>query len=219
MTDVILTIGISGSGKTTWAENFKAQYPTKNVVIVERDVIRESLKPGSTFQRNVSHKFEDEITKAQQKLILNAVNAKVDFILISDTNLNTTYRNALEEFLENRCGITNVERNIMEDSYDLELCLKRNNKRPRVVDREVVIRQWKVFQNLFASQNYIVHADQKPVIWISDIHSQVGKLKEVVKLYSPSDYTYVFNGDINDSNLSNLEDNFSDESSFVKTYE
>ena len=42
-----MCIGPSCSGKTTWAENMKIEFPNKKIVIVSRDKVKEQYKPSS----------------------------------------------------------------------------------------------------------------------------------------------------------------------------
>ena len=47
MPKFIMCIGPSRSGKTTWAENMKIEFPNKKITIVSRDKVKEECRPSS----------------------------------------------------------------------------------------------------------------------------------------------------------------------------
>jgi predicted kinase len=216
MSKVVLTVGVSGSGKSTWTDQMLKSHISKGelAVKIERDEIREFLKPGY-WKQTPDAKFEKKVTEYQLEQIQNALKNSVDFVYISDTNLNLEYRNKLCDIIASQAQIEVVP---FFESLDLQKCLERNKHRVRVVPDPVVVKQWKEFQNQYNSNEYSVDTTNKPVIWVSDLHSQVGKLLKLMTQYPPEDFLYVFAGDINDSNLPELEDNFSNDVSFVSTY-
>ena len=102
----IITVGVSASGKTTWAKQFakEASAPTW---IVSRDDIRRQilesklnkiLEPGELW-RKWKWKDEDEVTKIALTAIADAAFKGVDLI-IADTNLNKKFRDQLIADLE-----------------------------------------------------------------------------------------------------------------------
>ena len=95
----ILTIGVSGSGKTTWAEQFVKDSEEK-WVNVNRDYIRLNLvSPGKTIKTyEFSRENESKVTEIQRVLIKEAcING--ENVIISDTNLNSVFRKEIKEFL------------------------------------------------------------------------------------------------------------------------
>ena len=91
MKEAIITVGISASGKSTWATEFCSQSP--GFYIIERDEIRQAIfkeKTGDDFiWRKWRWKWEDEVTNLQWELISEcAITPQVKGIVISDTNLN-----------------------------------------------------------------------------------------------------------------------------------
>jgi predicted kinase len=221
MVKVILTVGCSGCGKSTWVDQQIKNHESKGelAVKIERDEIREFLKPGY-WKQTPDAKFEKKVTEFQRDQIRDALESEVfDFIYISDTNLNLEFRSQLWDYIND---ISNYQAEVevlpFFESLDLNLCLSRNKQRQRVVPDHVVVKQWKEFQNQYNSNEYSLDTLNKPVIWVSDLHAQVGKLVKLMMRFPPEDFIYVFAGDINDSNLPELEDNFSKDASFVETY-
>lgn len=92
MVKVILTIGVPGAGKTTWAEGQRNS--DKGCVVISRDDIRNAL-----FGENHNHndfRQEKTVTDVQKGMIKSSLaNKNVTRIIIADTNLNNKHRNAL----------------------------------------------------------------------------------------------------------------------------
>lgn len=210
MTKVTITIGCSGSGKSTWANS-------QNAYIIERDTIRESFRPGYCKTKPDS-KFEQQVTAYQQELISAAIARGDEYVIISDTNLNPNHLKDLISFISKR-GQVEIDYKYFDVSLDLQLCLTRNTQRERKVPEDVILRQWKQYQNLYNQPAYRLGTQNRPIVWVSDIHSNVGKLRQVFDLYSPETHQYVFNGDINDSRLEPTEANFSSEVSFLEVFQ
>lgn len=130
MSKVILTVGISGSGKTTYARELVQRSPKH--VIVCRDDIRAShgLPPmGDSDQ-------EAFVTRVQRGQIEAAL---LDGLvpIVADTNLNRGIRNGLVKFAH-RHG-ADVE--IKTFDVDLETCIERNANRDRKVPEDVIRKQ------------------------------------------------------------------------------
>lgn len=120
--ELILTVGVSASGKSTWAQNHIAEMAelrenSKSVpewVRIERDLIRASLlndKTDGLSQGKMrwdlwKKKWEKEVTKIQTSLIESAISVGAS-VVVSDTNLNPRTRKFLiEKFKENNYQIT-----------------------------------------------------------------------------------------------------------------
>lgn len=80
MPKLILTIGISGSGKTEWAEDYISRNPS--TVDIGRDIFRFD---GSGC------KSETEVSLKQSLAFLNSVKSHEN-IIVTDTNLSPTTR-------------------------------------------------------------------------------------------------------------------------------
>jgi len=92
----IITIGVSASGKTTWAKQFAAE--NKDWVIVCRDDIRAELMGGKLIWENWDWKREKEVTVIQRARYLEAKIAGKN-IIVADTNLSKV--ESLESYLAN----------------------------------------------------------------------------------------------------------------------
>lgn len=103
MPKLILTIGISGSGKTEWAEEYIRHNP--NTVDIGRDVFRFD-------ESNMYHPGEAEVSFRQLVAFTNAVRDGSD-IIVTDTNLNPVtrykwYLRVLQHNLELECVVFNT---------------------------------------------------------------------------------------------------------------
>lgn len=92
MNTVILTIGASASGKTSWAKNYVKIYP--NAVIAERDAIRSMMGFPPVGDKHQ----EKTVTNIQRGIIETALLNGND-VVVPDTNLNKQFRKHLIKFI------------------------------------------------------------------------------------------------------------------------
>lgn len=94
--DVIVMIGISGSGKSTWAEQYTKEH---NCKIISRDTIREELGMVSSDMKYKGNKSqEDKVTKVFNERLLFHVQCGTP-VIIDNMNLQERYRKAYKELL------------------------------------------------------------------------------------------------------------------------
>lgn len=135
MAEIILTRGISGSGKTTWAKQQVLASP--NVVRVNRDDIREELFGKQYHTRKPDPQKEEQVSLLQRRRAAEALkNGKT--VIIDDTNLTEKFIRQWRRFAqENRRELTHKDFPI-----SLNEALKRNQMRERVVPDHVIARQF-----------------------------------------------------------------------------
>lgn len=134
----IVTVGISGSGKSMFAAEWVAENEGSRVEI-NRDEIRGELYPFASWDEyKFSKEKERKVTEVARKKMVGAYNLGMD-IIVSDTNLNPAFRNDLISFLT-QLGY-DVE--IKEFDIGLEQCIKNDNGRVFSVGQDVIWRQWK----------------------------------------------------------------------------
>ncbi|MBN6741418.1 AAA family ATPase [Acidithiobacillus sp. MC6.1] len=98
----IFTVGTSASGKSTWARAMQAEHPLLNIMIIERDAIRQNLH-RSTAQSPFSwgawdRSLEDTVQRLWEEQIMDALAGcspcrvptpcESPVVIISDTNLD-----------------------------------------------------------------------------------------------------------------------------------
>ena len=101
MRKLILTVGISASGKTTWVEKQKYEHSGNNNLNINRDDIRFNIvQPGSDW---ATYKFSKKNEKRVTEIELMVAEKGVKFesnIIISNTNLNPKTREFWKKFAE-----------------------------------------------------------------------------------------------------------------------
>lgn len=213
MKKVIITVGIPGSGKSTWAKNYIDTHEEK-VEIIERDQIREEVQEGY-YKQKPDRKVERQVTSiAKERLISFLSDKTTETVIISDTNLDRGSRVDLVDLIFKTSSLVSVVIKVLSDSRDLDLCLTRNRNREKVVPEEVVIKFWKQYMSEFEPEPFENLTDKK-LIFVGDIHGQVEKLENLLSFYGPIYYHFVFLGDINDSRKTVK---IVQEDSFLKTY-
>jgi predicted kinase len=128
--NLILTIGVPGSGKSHWAQNY--QSTNTNVVIIERDLLREELC-GS--RQDFSK--EREVTTTARLRAAEALKAGKT-VIIADTNLVAKFR---KEWRLLALSFSAGYREVLLDT-PFAVCAERNAARPegkRVPDESMEV--------------------------------------------------------------------------------
>lgn len=113
MPKLILTIGTSNSGKSTWAGNYIANNP--NTVELNRDMIRFSEYTGARSWREYSmFPCESYVTKLLLDDFYNAIDDGYD-VIVSDTNLSPVTRS--DWLLRSMCLKIEVEYVVMHSAF------------------------------------------------------------------------------------------------------
>lgn len=133
----IICVGISGSGKTTWAEQFVRHNPS--YLNINRDDIRIRLYG----QEKMYCGNEDTVTSVRDKIIETAL-ASGKNIIISDTNLNKDRNKKLEDLILQFDSSAIIEYKIFEVALDT--CIERDKLRSRQVGENVIRRQFRQFK-------------------------------------------------------------------------
>lgn len=127
-----ITVGISASGKSTYA----ATLVKEGVEEINRDYIRFNVvQPGANWS-NYKWKNEKEVTRIHGQMIMNAWDRNKD-IVVSDTNLNKGRRDALIENLKS----LGYQIEIVPFHITREEAVKRDNLRANGVGESVIYRQ------------------------------------------------------------------------------
>lgn len=140
MTKLIMTQGLSGSGKTTKVIEFiqnEIANGNLNVMNVNRDDIRRSN--GMPL---FAGQYENTVTKIQNGMIRDGLKKRMT-VISSDTNLNVKYANKLLKIGEH----FGAEIEVWQVDTPLEECIRRDALRPGGVGEEVIRKQYKYFVN------------------------------------------------------------------------
>lgn len=133
----IITIGISGSGKTTWAEQQEGFFN------LNRDDLRFNHYCGGVRDWKLYNfkKYEKEVTRLQKELIEHAANYGLNLI-ISDTNLKKDRNNQLKQKLES----LGYEVEFKFFPCSLPEAILRDNGRAARVGPDVITMQYETLQ-------------------------------------------------------------------------
>lgn len=139
----IITVGISNSGKSTFAENLQhTDGDNSTWVIINRDSTRWGLSGREGWNGPNAYKFhssvEDAVTEVNAQKMYDAAIESRD-IIIADTNLNPKTRNKLIK----QCEELGYEVEIKEFPISLQEACKRDATRGIYsVGEAVLMKQW-----------------------------------------------------------------------------
>lgn len=156
MKTAYITVGISASGKTTWAKEMVARGNAAGQLIV--NINRDDARWFLMFQKglvsswaNWKWKWENEVTAAVESLKNDAISMGAD-IIFSDTNLNKTRVDQLSKELQGH-GYQ-VEVKIFEVGYDE--AVRRDAERANGVGPWVIAKQLEQFEANWGSKKVVV---------------------------------------------------------------
>lgn len=160
---MIITVGVSASGKSTWAnqqEGFK---------VICRDNIRSILFPEyNTGEYKYKKSKESLVSESALKQWLVAVHQGYN-VIIADTNLNPKYR----EMWKQRGEDAGYEVELKDFPITLEEAWKRDQKRGvHSVGRDVISRQWKQWLE-YSGRNTYTPDLAKPKVILVDIDGTI----------------------------------------------
>lgn len=124
--ELTITIGLPGSGKSTWAEAQRVAAPER-IRIVNRDDIRASL--GTRFEDN-----DEPLVARVRDFMIDELLTAGYHVICSDTNLSPKVQRRLSQIAKTR------KADLHEQSFldvPLETCLARNDQRWLRGDRKV----------------------------------------------------------------------------------
>ena len=154
--NVIFTIGVSASGKSTWANQY---INNPQVALIERDNIRKFIYTTSYNQPfkwgDWKWNMENQVDYIQYFVIGNAlISNVVRTIIISDTNLKAKSINDIIECCEQH----NTEIKYYYKLFDVDIneAIKRDSNRVHSVGEEVIEKQFNMLNQL--KLNYKIHS-------------------------------------------------------------
>ncbi len=149
MKRLIITVGISGSGKSTWAHKMFEADPL-NVRIINRDKIRELLfgyteeNISDYYLRRDLNALEKEVTK-QEDILIDGFLSADKIVIVDATHLKRAY---LERF-----KYWNVTTELKVFQIQLNDAVDRVTKRKRKLSKSILEKQDRQFKSLMADLN------------------------------------------------------------------
>lgn len=167
----IICIGVSASGKSTFAKEWVSEIAWPGRIEINRDDIRFNyVSPGSDWGTyKMTKKNESVVTEYVEEMIRMTCYNKFD-VIISDTNLNSKYRNQLIDKLQS----LGYEVEIKEFPISLEEAWKRDSLRANGVGHSVIYKQYLKWLEYKGEQKYTPNPDLPKTV-IVDIDGTVAE--------------------------------------------
>ncbi len=163
---LIMTVGISASGKTTWAES------QENSVNINRDDIRFNLvQPGSDWTTYKFTKMNEARVTEFELSIATAASKFGEDIIVSNTNLNPKTREFWKKFAKEH----DYEFEIKEFPITLEEAIKRDNLRQNGVGEQVIRKQYQQWLEYIGRKTYTPN-EKLPKCIIVDIDGTIAEM-------------------------------------------
>lgn len=181
----IITVGVSASGKSTWANNFiEEQNALRNSdnqetwIRIERDMVRREIQSSKKIFNGISGvnwkkwnwKWEHLVTERVWQDIFYAAEMKFN-IIISDTNLNLVRRKELQSKLEQMGYFVETK----EFPVTWEVACERDSQRENGVGYSVLANQFKQWNSEFVQQ--YCGTPNKPKTVVCDIDGTLAHMK------------------------------------------
>lgn len=186
MKNLIINVGVSGSGKTTWTTKFIKENP--NYLRVNRDDIRKTLVGDldGYYQRKDLWRIEEEaVNNIESSMILELLHSGFN-VIVDNTNLKPTY---IEKF-----------RHIVS-AYNKDLVQN--------VDQEVQIRYNLFKENNVALLKKRVDVREAPIDphYLDYIDKQASQLKGIIHYIEDNYKYYILNHGDKDDKVGESSDN------------
>ena len=144
MKSVYIFVGVSGSGKSTFAAEYKKKYPL--TTIISSDQIRKEL-------------WGDESCQKQQGVVWNCVynrlaaaikDSESNTIMLDATNIERENRKELISFIHDHGALANA----IIFTIPKDTCIARDASRQRTVGKSVIEKQLKKYQGVSTSEGF-----------------------------------------------------------------
>lgn len=174
---LILPIGISGSGKSTWINSL----PKNEFKLVSPDLIRKRVLGSVSDQSQSANIFDIAYKEAAEKL------KNGHTVVFDATNLDTKYRNILIDKLKEMSGVdfktyyklfsANPELSKKRIKKDLENNVDRSNVPDYVIDR-----QYDLYKNTITNLNNMINIDSvsEEGVFLSESYKQRIKILSAI---------------------------------------
>ena len=178
---LILTRGIQGSGKSTWARQWVEEDP-ENRVRINNDDIRNMLGPYWIPER------ETLVSEIKKQTVLNAMRLNYD-IVVDNMNLNPKEVKYWENIVKNYNELINitVSGDSVKYEYEIEFkdffipleeCIRRDAMRPNPIGEKVIRDTWRRYKHFIQTSeveryvnNLIKEDESKPYCLVVDMDS------------------------------------------------
>lgn len=154
MPKVVITVGISGSGKSTWAHGFVRDNPDWTIVCRDDIRLMHGLKHGEN---------ENLVTRVHRNLIEVSLEDGLN-VIVADTNINEGFRNKLVKFAHEHGA--DVEIKVFD--INLDVAIVRDSQRAASVGPVVIKRQYGQLLQQDVSDTVLPCPSYLPVVYESE---------------------------------------------------
>jgi predicted kinase len=176
MSNAIVTVGISASGKTTFAEGLCKK--DRSWINVNRDDIRFSLTGACGWKEYKFNKSIENMVTELQKSTCALAYKQGKNVVLSDTNLNSKTRKMWDEYLT-RLGF---EIEYKDFPIDVQEAIKRDAQRANGVGYEVIHKQWQQWLGYIDFKRYVPDESLVEAI-IVDADGTIASMEGIRKPY------------------------------------
>lgn len=148
MNKIILTRGIQGSGKSTWAKAWVAEDPEHRIRINNDDITAMLGQPFGTKG------LYERLKYIRKNLIVQAMLEGLD-IVIDNMNLSKASNNEIQEIINNNNKDCEFEYTMeYKDFFDvpLEVCIERDSKRPNPIGESIIRKTHKQYRQFITQE-------------------------------------------------------------------
>ena len=132
MNKIILTKGIQGSGKTTWAKAWVAEDPEHRIRINNDDITSMWGQPFGTPG------LYERLKDTRVFMICKAISENLD-IVIDNMNLSSSSLKEIQTIIENTDYVIEYKD---FTKVPLEVCIERDSKRENPIGKDIIIQTY-----------------------------------------------------------------------------
>lgn len=150
MKKIVMTVGIPGSGKTYWANNYVSE--NEGCTRVSKDDIRAEMRL-ETGKKRVR---ENKVVASEEEHIRQFLRQSEHHTLILDnTHLNPVHFSRIQGIVDNEGVECKIETVYFDDSLNVDMCLARNAKRDedKYVPHDVIYKMHEQYWRIYAIRN------------------------------------------------------------------
>lgn len=165
--EVVVTIGLPASGKTTWANEWIDNHP--DYININRDDIRLAMQGRKRYAKFSSWR-EDIVTETALTMARASLNESKS-VIISDTNLNPKLREQWKAFARER----DVNyREVFFTDVPYGVCIQRDARREHPVGAKVIMGMYNRYKDVY--WNTPVYDENLPDAYIFDVDGTLAQM-------------------------------------------
>ena len=169
--ELVATVGLPASGKTTWAEKFVEA--NGDYINVNRDDIRLMLCGRDRYKK--FKKWREEIVTEIQTAAISESIRQGKSVIVSDTNLNPKVRESLKAIAAKHNVAYREDRSFLEVPYGE--CIERDKLREHPVGQSVIVGMYQKYRELWIDAGLIYQPNElAPNAFIFDIDGTLAEM-------------------------------------------